>query len=300
MGHRQNGLPFLRLVPDQFVIDNNLKRIHHHTLMPYNEAEGLRLLRDRWHIHDPKGVFVTALDQCMTLAYTGTLSPPISTKKSQEDIVDDDETQDGASPDQDHGGVTPLSQPAQDVAQSNTIPIASPRFGNPQSRNATGHHSQRHSKSVSFVDKPKRRSPAIPPITNETPSSSGGYASGPVESSFPLESEIHSLSESDILTVTLICSGLSTPVFFSQATTDTTKSNQFHRLPIKVKNIVESKSDLTDFALSYQKDIRIFDCLRKLVLALESGALTREELYTAIVEGTCPMLCRNHHGQLQR
>ena len=101
-------------------------------------------------------------------------------------------------------------------------------------------NSQRHSKSVSFVDKPKRRSPANPPIANETPSSSDGYASGPVESSFPLESEILSLSESDILTVTLICAGLmSTPVFFSQATTDTTKSNQFHRLPIKVKNILK-------------------------------------------------------------
>ena len=233
----------------------------------------------------------------MTLAYTGTLSPPISTKKSQEDIVDDDETQDSASPDQDHGGVTSLSQPTQDVAHSDTTPIASPRFGNPQSRSAPGHPSQRHSKSVSFVDKskrrslsipPKRRSLSIPPIANETPSSSDGYASGTVESSFPLESEVHSLSESAILTVTLICAGLSTPVFFSQATTDTTKSNQFHRLPIKVKNIVESKSDLTDFALSYQKDIRIFNCLRKLVLALESGALTREELYTAIVEGTFP------------
>ena len=212
----------------------------------------------------------------MTLSYTCTLSLPISTKKSsypgdeslrcsypgdEEDIVDDDETQDGVSPDQDHGGVTLLSQPAQDVAQSNTIPIASPRFGNPQSRNATGHHSQRHSKSVPCVDKPKRRSPATPPITNKTPSSSDGYASGPFESSFPLESEILSLSESDILTVILICSGLSTPAFFSQATTDTTKSNQFHRLPIKVKNIVESKSDLTDFALSYQKDIRQYDSL---------------------------------------
>ena len=108
MGHRQDGLPFLRLVPDQFVIDNNLKRIHHRTLMPYNDAERLRLLRDRWHIHDPKGVFVTALDQCTTLAYTGTLSPPISTKKpsypsdeslrrsypgDEEDIVDNDGTQ---------------------------------------------------------------------------------------------------------------------------------------------------------------------------------------------------------------
>jgi hypothetical protein len=61
MGHRSNGLPFLRLVPDQFVIDNNLKRIHHHTLAPYNDSEGLLLLKDRWQIHDPKGVFVTAL-----------------------------------------------------------------------------------------------------------------------------------------------------------------------------------------------------------------------------------------------
>ena len=267
--------------------------------MPYNEVEGLRFLRDRWHVHDPKGVFVnTALDQCMALAYTGTLSLPISTKKpsypsdeslrrsypgDEEGIVDNDGTQDSAPPDQDHGGVTPLSQPAQDVAQSNTIPFASSRFGNPQSRNASGHHSHRHSKSVPFVDKtkrrslsipPTRRSLSIPPITNKTPSSSDGYASGPVESSFPLGPEILSLSESDILTVTLICAGLSTSVFFSQATTVTTKSNQSHRLPIKVKNIVESKSDLTDFALSYQKDIRIFDCLRKLVLALESGALT--------------------------
>ena len=132
MGHRHNGLPFLRLVPEQFVINNNLKRIHHRTLMPYNESEGLRLPKNRWHIHDPKEVFVTALDQCMTLAYTGTLSSPISTKKSQEDIVCDDETQDGASPDQDHGGETPLSQPTQDVAQSNKIPIATPRFGNPR------------------------------------------------------------------------------------------------------------------------------------------------------------------------
>ena len=83
---------------------------------------------------------------------------------------------DSASLDQDHGGVTFLSQPAQGV--SNTIPIASPRYG--KSRNPTG-HSQRHSKSVSFVDKPKRRSPAVPPITNETPTPFDGYASGSVE-----------------------------------------------------------------------------------------------------------------------
>ena len=143
------------------------------------------------------------------------------------------------------GGEAPLSQPTRDVAQSNKIPIATPRFGNSQSRNVTGHNSQRHSKSVPFADKPKRRSPAIPPNANETPSSFDGYASGSVELSFPLESERH-LSQSDILTVTLVCSGLRTPVFFSKATTHTTESNQFHRLPFKVKNIVESKSDLTD------------------------------------------------------
>ena len=85
---------------------------------------------------------------------------------------------------------------------------------------------------------PKRRSPAIPRITNKTPSSSDGYASGPVESSFPLESEMRIPKCVRDLALTLICSGLSTPVFFSKATTDTTKSNQFHRLPIKVKNIV--------------------------------------------------------------
>ena len=39
MGHRLNDLPFFRLVPDRFVVDNNLKRIHHHTLMPYKGAE---------------------------------------------------------------------------------------------------------------------------------------------------------------------------------------------------------------------------------------------------------------------
>jgi len=176
----------------------------------------------------------------MTLAYTGTLSSPISTKKSQEDIVGDDETQDGASPEQDHGGETPLSQPTQDVAQSNEIPIATPRFGNSQSRNVTGHNSQRHSKSVPFADKPKRRSPAIPPITNEAPSSSDGYASGPVESSFPLESEMHIPQYVRDLML-LYLGGLSTPVFFSKGTTDTTKSNQSHQRPIKVKNIVESK-----------------------------------------------------------
>ena len=80
MGHRTNGLPFLRLVPDQFVVDNNLKRIHHHTLKPYQDSRGLRLLESQWHVHDPKGVYVTALDQCMTLAYSGSLtSPSIST-----------------------------------------------------------------------------------------------------------------------------------------------------------------------------------------------------------------------------
>ena len=54
MGHRTNSLPFLRVVADQSVVDNQLKRIHHRTLTPYSDAEGLRLLKQRWHIHDPK------------------------------------------------------------------------------------------------------------------------------------------------------------------------------------------------------------------------------------------------------
>ena len=51
---------------------------------------------------------------------------------------------------------------------------------------------------------------------------------------------------------------------------------------------MESKSDLTDFAVSYSRDIRIVGNLRNLVLALESGSLKREDIYTDIVEGTCP------------
>ena len=102
--------------------------------------------------------------------------------------------------------------------------------------------------------------------------------------SLRLDSEVHNPKRATDLAVTLLCSGMSTPLLFSRVTSDTTESNQFHRLPIKVKNVVESKSDLTDFAVSYSRFIRIFGNLRNLVLALESGSLKREDIYTDIVE----------------
>jgi hypothetical protein len=102
--------------------------------------------------------------------------------------------------------------------------------------------------------------------------------------SLRLDSEVHNPKRVTDLTVTLLCSGMSTPLLFSRVTSDTTESNQFHRLPIKVKNVVESKSDLTDFGVSYSRDITIFGNLRNLVLALESGSLKREDIYTDIVE----------------
>ena len=60
------------------------------------------------------------------------------------------------------------------------------------------------------------------------------------------------------LSVTLVCAGLSSPVFMSQATTNTTQKNQFTRLNMKVEIMIESKSDLTDFAKSHTKDIKVF------------------------------------------
>ena len=51
---------------------------------------------------------------------------------------------------------------------------------------------------------------------------------------------------------------------------------------------MESKSDLTNFVVSHQESIKVLDCIRKLVLALESGPIQRKEMYTGIVEGTCP------------
>ena len=90
------------------------------------------------------------------------------------------------------------------------------------------------------------------------------------------------------LSVTLVCAGLSSPIFMSQATTNTTQKNQFTRLNMKVEIVIESKSDLTDFAKSYSKDIKVFRDLRDTVKKLESGLITREQLYTDIVEATCP------------
>ena len=86
---RTNGLPFLRLVPDQFVIDNNLKRIHHHTLTPYTDAEGLRLLQDRWHVNDPKGIYVTAFNECVNVAYAGILTESSASYTHTDNLVCD-------------------------------------------------------------------------------------------------------------------------------------------------------------------------------------------------------------------
>jgi hypothetical protein len=172
MGHRTNGLPFLRIAPDQFVVDNQLKRIHHHTLTPYSAAEGLRLLKQRWHIHDPKGVYLTAFDQYMTLSYTGILIPPPSTVKSQEDTVEADKTQNSASPGQDHGVAVMITQPQPipNAAQSSHIPTAKPRFGGYQDRFVAGQIGHNHSKRVTFPDKPpRRRSPAIAPSPSPSP-----------------------------------------------------------------------------------------------------------------------------------
>lgn len=150
MGHRTNGLPYLRLIPDQFVVDSNPKRIHHHTLKPYQGPEGLRLLKSQWHVHDPKGVYVTALDQCMALAYSGSLTSSISTIPVTDATpargasiashpIDAQHTHsDSSSPNHDRGGAIV------NATQGTCIPKARPRFGN---------HSQVHStgtKTVTF------------------------------------------------------------------------------------------------------------------------------------------------------
>ena len=68
MGHRTNGLPILYLVPDAIVEDHRLRRLQHHTLTPYSDAEGIRLLKEQWSGIDKSGVYVTALDECYTVA----------------------------------------------------------------------------------------------------------------------------------------------------------------------------------------------------------------------------------------
>ena len=66
MGHRSNGLPTLYLVPDSIVEDNRLRRMQHHSLTPYTDAEGNRLLKEQWQYADSNGVYLAALDECYT------------------------------------------------------------------------------------------------------------------------------------------------------------------------------------------------------------------------------------------
>ena len=68
MGHRSNGLPILYLVPDSIVEDNRLRRMQHHSLTPYSDAEGIRLLKEQWKFVDNNGVYLAALDECYTTA----------------------------------------------------------------------------------------------------------------------------------------------------------------------------------------------------------------------------------------
>ena len=188
-------------------------------------------------------------------------------------------------------------QPIPNAAQSSHIPTAKPRFGGYQDRVGAGKIGHNHSNRVFFSDKPpRRRSPAIAPSPSSSPVDGNVLSNTSVvtenetlndlskSASLRLDYEVHNPKRVTDLTVTLLCSGMSTPLLFSRVTSDTTESNQFHRLPIKVKNVVESKSDLTDFAVPYSKDITIFGNLRNLVLALESGSLKREDIYTDIVE----------------
>lgn len=68
MGRRTNGLPLLFLVPDSIVEDHRLRRLQHHTLTPYSDAEGIRLLKEMWSGIGKSGAYVTALDECYTVA----------------------------------------------------------------------------------------------------------------------------------------------------------------------------------------------------------------------------------------
>ena len=71
-----NDLPLLHLVPDCFVIENKLVRLQHHTLKLYSDAEGIKLLKNEWSIHDPKGCYVAALDESRSLALLGSGPEP--------------------------------------------------------------------------------------------------------------------------------------------------------------------------------------------------------------------------------
>ena len=68
MGHRKNGLPVVFLVPDCIVEEHRLRRLQHHTLTTYSDAEGIRLLKEQWESTGSSGAYLTALDDCYTAA----------------------------------------------------------------------------------------------------------------------------------------------------------------------------------------------------------------------------------------
>jgi len=68
MGHRNNGLPVVFLVPDCIVEEHRLRRLQHHTLTTYSDAEGIRLLKEQWESTGSSGAYLTALDDCYTAA----------------------------------------------------------------------------------------------------------------------------------------------------------------------------------------------------------------------------------------
>ena len=68
MGHRTNGLPVAFLVPDCIVEEHRLRRLQHHTLTTYSDAEGIRLLKEQWELTGSSSAYLTALDECYTAA----------------------------------------------------------------------------------------------------------------------------------------------------------------------------------------------------------------------------------------
>ena len=68
MGHLKNGLPVVYLIPDSIVEEHRLRRLQHHALTPYSDAEGIRLLKEQWETSGSSSAYLTALDECFTAA----------------------------------------------------------------------------------------------------------------------------------------------------------------------------------------------------------------------------------------
>ena len=227
MGHRPNGLPLLHLVPGQFVIENKLKRIHHHSLKPYSDSEAVRLLKNEWSVHDPKGCYSTALDECYSLALLGP------------------------------GPERPLSDATLEVADFTVEPcdITDSRF-------------------LVTDSKPLR----VPDY--QLPSSSEAHREA-----------VYSVSQaprvtSGSMSLGLVCSGLVSELFFSDS------SGESFALPLTLRVVIESKPDLQAFAYTQSQlrgnDTIVYNDLRDVVRQLETGVLSRDEVYTDIVGGTSP------------